>query len=67
MLPFLEEAEKVSRVRCGNAELLAVSARAFVDQTLALLDARDAQHYRYAWDSPKRKLLEQWIADIDAI
>ena len=67
VLPFLEKSGKVSRIRCGNAELLAVSARDFVDQTLALLDARDDQLYRYAWDSPKRKQLVQWIADIDAL
>jgi aminoglycoside 3-N-acetyltransferase len=67
VLPFLEKAGKVSRVRCGDAELLAVSAREFVDQTLALLEARDAQLYRYDQDSPKRKQLVQWIADIDAL
>ena len=67
VLPFLEKSGKVSRIRCGNAELLAVSARVFVDQTLALLDARDDQLYRYAWDSPSRKQLVQWIADIDAL
>ena len=67
VLPFLEKSGKVSRILCGDAELLAVSARDFVDQTLALLEARDAQLYRYTWDSPKRKQLVQWLADIDAL
>ena len=63
--PFLEKAGKVQKTRCGEAELLLVTARDFVEQTWALLDARDTRLFRYPDDSPKRKSLMDWLAKID--
>lgn len=65
--PFLEKAGKLGKTQCGDAEILTVSARDFVDQALALMNARDPKLFRYAVDSPKRQRLFQWFADIDSL
>ena len=67
VLPFLEKAGKVHRSHCGNAELLSVSVPDFVEQTMALLDARDFKLFRAPEGSLSQKLLLQWLADIDSL
>lgn len=65
--PFLDQAGKTTTVRCGDGELLTVSAPDFVDQTLSMLEARDPNLFRYAEDSPKRQILLDWLEEIYAL
>lgn len=65
--PFLDKAGKTCTTQCGNAELLTVSVSDFVEQTMALMNARDPKLFRYPEDSPKRQRLFQWFAEIDRL
>lgn len=65
--PFLEHAGKLCKTCCGDAELLAVPARDFVDQAMTLLRARDAGLFRYTNNSPKQKRLFQWLEEVTAL
>lgn len=64
---FLEKDGKLRKTECGDALLLAVSARDFVDQTRALLDARDPKLFRFPENSPKRTRFFAWLDEIDAL
>ena len=65
--PFLDSAGKTTQVPCGDAQLLTVKVRDFVDQTLSMMEQHDPQLFRYPQDSPKRKLLMDWLAETAAL
>lgn len=65
--PFLDRAGKTTQAPCGDALLLAVSVRDFVDQTLSMLEQHDPQLFRYPQDSPRRQRLLQWLEETAAL